>query len=282
MVRIGPSPIHSNGCFATRPIHLGETIMFYEGQVTMEKTQYTNGTAQCQTINHSCRPNVMLQRVLWPEAQEKIHVVACRLILPGEELTASYTSQSFPITSCCCPACVPWKPQYHPEGFIAATVSSPVKIYYRYFMHEDEWVLDMLSREDNAWIVTDNKPRQQPRQNSNQQEDVTTCILNWKGRGVNKDSTVHTYIMLFSVCNADHDRNRAENEEIGILNLRFNASELEAISYRNDDSGEYTRVALYVQHQSIDPPPSLKVSVWGRCTLLLEESCVLEQEESSC
>lgn len=105
-LRIGPSRIHGNGCFATLPFARRRKIAEYTGERitnaeaerrgkrrilrisgldarwSIDGSRGGNGT---HYINHSCRPNAFMQTV-----GGHLLVLALRDIRPGEEITVDY------------------------------------------------------------------------------------------------------------------------------------------------------------------------------------------------
>jgi hypothetical protein len=105
-VRVGPSPIHGQGGFATRRIHEGTRVIEYAGErITKEESLRLcemqnwfifalddgfdlDGSVPwnpARFLNHSCEPNcdaVCEEGGIW--------IVARRDIEPGEEITFNY------------------------------------------------------------------------------------------------------------------------------------------------------------------------------------------------
>ena len=102
---IGPSKIHSFGCFTTQPIGKGENVVEYTGEVLSvkeadaryEENDHTflfglsdgkrviDGNGVAAFINHSCDGNCETE-----EVDGHIWIVAIRDIEAGEELTYDY------------------------------------------------------------------------------------------------------------------------------------------------------------------------------------------------
>jgi SET domain-containing protein len=96
-VLVADSPIHGRGCFARRPILMGEWIGAYEGDHTMDDDTYVlwvddgddeteewrgvDGKNDLRYMNHSSRANTEFVGV---------DLFALRDIDPGEELTFHY------------------------------------------------------------------------------------------------------------------------------------------------------------------------------------------------
>jgi SET domain-containing protein len=105
-VRVGPSPMHHLGLFATRALKAGTRIVPYQGaKIAQEEStrRFAQGnvyifvcndqydihgqprTNTARSINHSCEPNCTISlttRTMW--------IVAAQDIAPGEELTSHY------------------------------------------------------------------------------------------------------------------------------------------------------------------------------------------------
>jgi hypothetical protein len=102
---IGPSAIHSTGCFTTTPVRKGARVAEYTGpRITKEEADvlYQNATitylfglgdgsividgeGPAKFINHSCDPNCESS-----EVRGRIWIKALRKIAAGEELTYDY------------------------------------------------------------------------------------------------------------------------------------------------------------------------------------------------
>ncbi|MGD0051361.1 MAG: SET domain-containing protein [Vulcanimicrobiaceae bacterium] len=106
-LRVGPSPIHGHGCFATVRFARRRKIAEYTGERisnaeagrraarravlrmsgldqrwSIDGSRGGNGT---HYINHSCRPNAFMQTY-----GQRLLVLALRAIRPGEEITIDY------------------------------------------------------------------------------------------------------------------------------------------------------------------------------------------------
>jgi|HubBroStandDraft_1064217.scaffolds.fasta_scaffold114993_2 SET domain-containing protein len=105
-IRIGPSPIHGQGGFATRFVSKGERLIEYAG----ERITKAESLRRCEAhnwfifgldeefdldgnvewnparfLNHSCTPN---SEAVWEEG--RVWIVALRDIRAGEEITFNY------------------------------------------------------------------------------------------------------------------------------------------------------------------------------------------------
>ena len=96
-VRVGPSPIHGQGCFALKRFRKGQWIGDYVGEPTMTDDTYVlwvnegterkpdwrgiDGKNALRHLNHSSRPNAEL---------DGPRLYALRAIAPGDEITFHY------------------------------------------------------------------------------------------------------------------------------------------------------------------------------------------------
>ncbi len=105
-IRIGPSPIHGQGGFATRRLPKGARVIEYAGQritkaESLRRCEHHNwfifglddefdldGNVEwnpARFLNHSCAPN---SEAVFEDG--RVWIVALRAILPGEEITFNY------------------------------------------------------------------------------------------------------------------------------------------------------------------------------------------------
>ena len=94
-IRVGPSPIHGLGVFATVPLEADEVVGRLEGMPTGEDGTYVlwfsddlglEITNDLRFINHSVDPNCVFT---------EFELVALRPIEAGEELTHHYGTPAF-------------------------------------------------------------------------------------------------------------------------------------------------------------------------------------------
>ena len=91
MVRVGKSPIHGRGCFATAAVEPGAVIAIFEGDPTSENGAHVlwfaddeaiEVTNELRYLNHAADPNA--------EVSDSLELVALERIAVGDEITIHY------------------------------------------------------------------------------------------------------------------------------------------------------------------------------------------------
>ena len=116
-LRVIRSPIHGYGVIATRAFAEDEVITQIDGIVYradeliddrntlwLEDDRYLDILDQMRFLNHSCEPNIWIDRGVRDDGTPWAHVIALRAIQPSEELVLDYAFSADQAEPCSCGA----------------------------------------------------------------------------------------------------------------------------------------------------------------------------------